>query len=165
MVSLKLEKSNRNAISSTDRHIRNNNFRKIGKGIKEDIGVAPQEQMRYERFPEHEGTHLRGWLIMQEQIQRMVDGFLLVAVLLVTVEVQRQTCRRFRQDADTGMHRRHLHGRPFVYPFARSASSKEKAIAVACSTVLGVIPGMEKPGKYAYIESPSFQINKRPRLS
>ena len=142
MVSLKLEKSNRNAISSTDRHIRNNNFRKIGKGIKEDIGVAPQEQ-----------------------IQRMVDGFLLVAVLLVTVEVQRQTCRRFRQDADTGMHRRHLHGRPFVYPFARSASSKEKAIAVACSTVLGVIPGMEKPGKYAYIESPSFQINKSPRLS
>ena len=109
------------------------------------IGVAPQEQMRHERFPEHEGTHLRVWLVMQEQIQRMVNGFLLAAVLLVTVEVQRQTCHRFRQDADTGIHRRHLHGRPLINPLARSASSKEKAVGAAHGAVLGLIPGTEKP--------------------
>ena len=82
---------------------------------------------------------------MQEQIQRMVNGFLLAAVLLVTVEVQRQTCHRFRQDADTGIHRRHLHGRPLINPLARSASSKEKAVGAAHGAVLGLIPGTEKP--------------------
>ena len=67
--------------------------------------------------------------------------------------------------ADAGIHRRHLHGRPLINPLARSASSKEKAVGAACSTVLGLIPGTEKPGKDTHIESPSFQINKRPRLS
>ena len=101
--------------------------------------------MRHERFPEHEGTHLRVWLVMQEQIQRMVNGFLLAAVLLVTVEVQRQTCHRFRQDADAGIHRCHLHGGAFVDTLARRAIAKEKAVGTASSAVLGLVPGTEKP--------------------
>lgn len=32
------------------------------------IGVAPQEQVRHERFPEDERAHLRIRLIMQQQI-------------------------------------------------------------------------------------------------
>ena len=129
------------------------------------ISIAPQQKMGHERLPEHEGTHLRVWFVMQEQIQRMVNGFLLASVLLIVVKVQRKTCHCFRQDADAGIHRRHLHGRPFIDPFARSTSSKEKAVGAACSAVLGLIPGTEKPGKNTHIESPSFQINKRPRLS
>ena len=129
------------------------------------VSVAPQEQVCHERFPEHEGTHLRVWLIMQKQIQRMVAGFLLTSVLLVAVEVQGKPSHRLCQDADTGVHGGHLHGRPLVHPLARSTSSKEKAVGAACSTVLRLIPGTEKPGKDTHIESPSFQINKRPRLS
>ena len=60
------------------------------------ISVAPQEKVGHERLPEHEGTHLRVRLIVQQKIQRMVDGFLLAAVLLIAVKVQRQTCHSFR---------------------------------------------------------------------
>ena len=102
---------------------------------------------------------------MQEQIQRMVNGFFLAAVLLVAVEVQRQTCHRFGQDTDAGIHRCHLHGGAFIDTLACRASSKEKAVGAACSTVLGLVPGTEQPGKDTHIESPSFQINKSPRLS
>ena len=129
------------------------------------VSIAPQQKMGHERLPEHEGTHLRVWFVMQEQIQRMVNGFLLASVLLIVVKVQRKTCHCFRQDADAGIHRRHLHGRPFIHSLARSASSEEKAVSAARSAVLGLIPGTEKPGKDTHIESPSFQINKRPRLS
>ena len=130
------------------------------------IGVAPQEQVRHQRLPKYEGTHLRVWLVMQEQIQRMVKCFFLAAVLLIAVKVQRQTCHCFRQDADAGIHRRHLHGRPFIHSLARSASSEEKAVSAARSAVLGLIPGTEKPGKETHLVITVLpQINKRPRLS
>ena len=129
------------------------------------VGVAPQEQVRHEGFPEHERTHLRVRLIVEKQIQRVVDGFLLATVLLVTVEVQRQTCHRFRQDADAGIHRRHLHGGAFRHRLAGGGAAKIERIAAPGGAVLGLIPGTEKPGKDTHIESPSFQINKRPRLS
>src|SRR5699024_8113335 len=129
------------------------------------VSIAPQQKVGHERFPEHEGTHLRVWLVMQKQVQRMVDGFLFTAVLLVSVEVQRQACHCLCQNTDTGIHCRHLHGRPFIDTLASRTSSKEKAVCTACSAVLGLIPGTEKPGKDTHIKSPSFQINKRPRMS
>ena len=75
----------------------------------------------------------------------MIDGLFLAAVLLVTVEVERQSRYSFRQDTDTGIHRRHLHGGAFIDPFARRAAAKEKAVGAARSAVLGLIPGTEKP--------------------
>ena len=95
----------------------------------------------------------------------MVNGFFLAAVLLVAVEVQRQTCHRFGQDTDAGVHGGHLHGGTFRHRFAGGCAAEIERIAAACSTVLGLVPGTEQPGKDTHIESPSFQINKRPRLS
>ena len=41
----------------------------------------------------------------------------------------------------------HLHRGTFINPLANGTSAKEKAIGTACSTVLGLIPGTEKPEK------------------
>ena len=102
---------------------------------------------------------------MQEQIQRMVKCFFLAAVLLVAVEMQRQTCHRFGQDADAGIHGGHLHGGTFRHRFAGGGAAEIERIAAAGGAVLGLVPGTEQPGKDTHIESPSFQINKSPRLS
>ena len=109
------------------------------------VGVAPEEKMGHERFPKHERTHFRVWLIVQKQIQRMVDGLFLAAILLVTVEVERQSRHSLRQDTDAGIYRRHLHGGAFIDPFARRAAAKEKTVGAARSAVLRLIPGTEKP--------------------
>ena len=85
--------------------------------------------------------HLRVRLIMQQEIQRMVDGFFLAAVLLVPVEVQRQACHRFRQDADAGIHRRHLHGGAFIDPpCPRGRAAKEEAVGAAGMCGSGAYP-------------------------
>ena len=75
----------------------------------------------------------------------MIDGFLLAAVLLVTVEVERQSRHSLRQDTDTGIHRRHLHGGAFIDALARRAIAKEKTVGAACGAVLGLVPGLKKP--------------------
>ena len=70
-----------------------------------------------------------------------------------------------RQNTDAGIHRRHLHRGAFIHPLSGCASPEEKAVSTACSTVLGLIPGTEKPGKETHLESPSFlklDIRKAP---
>ncbi|EJX40219.1 hypothetical protein HMPREF1366_03083 [Enterococcus faecium ERV26] len=109
------------------------------------VGVSPQEKVGHERFPKHEGTHLRVRLIVQKQIQRMVDGLFLAAILLIAVEVERQSRHSLRQDTDAGIHRRHLHGGAFIHSLACRAAAKEKAVGAARGAVLGLIPGTEKP--------------------
>ena len=108
------------------------------------VGVAPQEKVGHERFPEHKGTHLWVRLIMKEQIQRMVDSLFLAAILLVAVEVERQSRHSLRQDTDAGIHRRHLHGGAFIDTLARRAAAKEKAVGAARGAILRLIPGTEK---------------------
>ena len=75
----------------------------------------------------------------------MIDGLFLAAVLLVTVEVERQPRHSLRQDTDTGIHRRHLHGGAFIDPLASRAAAKEKAVGAARGAILRLIPRMEKP--------------------
>lgn len=80
-------------------------------------------------------------------------------------EVEWQSCHSLRQNTDAGIHRRHLHRGAFIYPLSSCASPEEKAVSTACSTVLGLIPGTEKPGKETHLESPSFlklDIRKAP---
>ena len=91
------------------------------------VGVAPQEQMGHERFPEYEGTHLRVRLIVEKIIERMVQRLFLAAILLVAVEVQRQTRHRFRQDADAGVHGGHLHGGTLVDVLAGGGAAEEES--------------------------------------
>ena len=49
------------------------------------VGVAPQEQVRHERFPKHKGTHLRVWLIVEQVVERMVERHRLTAAVGVFI--------------------------------------------------------------------------------
>lgn len=92
------------------------------------IGVAPQQQVRHQRFPKDEGRHLRVRLIMQQQIQRVINSFLFPAVLLVAIHMQRQSGDRLRQNTHTGIHRRHLHGGAFRHGFARRTATHVESV-------------------------------------
>ena len=58
------------------------------------IGVPPEKQVGHEGFPEHKGAHFRIRLIVEQMVQRMVEGFLFPTILLVSVQMKRQTCHR-----------------------------------------------------------------------
>ena len=58
------------------------------------IGIPPEKKMCHEGFPKHKGTHFRIRLVVEQMVQRMVEGFFFPTVLLVTVQVKRQTCHR-----------------------------------------------------------------------
>ena len=109
------------------------------------VGIAPEEQMRHERFPEHEGTHLRVRLIMEQAVERMVERHCLAAAVGVFIEVQRQSRDSLRQDADAGIHGGHLHGRPFCHCFAGGRAAHEKGVIAARRSVLGLVSGFEQP--------------------
>ena len=103
--------------------------------------------------------------VFAQRLRDMVKGFLLAAVLLIAVEVEWQSRHSLRQNTDAGIHRRHLHRGAFIHSLSSCASPEEKAVSAACSTVLGLISGTEKPGKETHLESPSFlklDIRKAP---
>ena len=129
------------------------------------VSVAPQEQVRHERFPEYEGTHLWVRLIVEQAVERMVECHCLAAAVRVFIEVQRQTCDSLRQDADAGIHGGHLHGGAFRYRFAGGSTTHEKGIIATRCAVLRLVSGFEKSAKNAHITSPYFHKNKRPRVS
>lgn len=101
--------------------------------------------MRHEGFPEHERTHLRVRLIVEQAVERMVERHCLAAAVRVFIEVQRQTRDSLRQDADTGIHGSHLHGRALRYRFAGCRAAEEKGIVAARCAVLRLVSGFEKP--------------------
>ena len=107
------------------------------------VGVAPEEQVRHEGFPEDEGAHLRVRLIVEQTIQRMVEGLLLAAIAGVSKYIQRKTGYCFGKNTDAGIDRRHLHGGALIHLFAGSRASHEKAVAAASGSVLGLVPGTE----------------------
>ena len=109
------------------------------------VSVAPEEQVRHERFPEHKGTHFRVRLIVEQVIERMVKRHCLAAAVCVFVEVQRQPSDSLRQDTDAGIHGGHLHGRPFCHCFAGGRAAHEKGVVAACRSVLGLVSGFEQP--------------------
>ena len=108
------------------------------------IGISPKKKVRHEGFPEDKGTHLRIRFIMQKPVKAMVDGFLLTAVFRIPIHIQRQACHRLRQDTDTGVNRRHLHGCSFIDSFARCRTTHEKGVGAAARPVLRSIPGTEQ---------------------
>ncbi len=79
------------------------------------VGVAPQEQVCYERVAEEEAGHLGVRLIVQKKIQRVVYGFFL-AVRLDPVEGERKR-HRLGEYSNAGIHGRHLHGGAFRHGF------------------------------------------------
>ena len=104
------------------------------------VSVAPEKKVRHEGFPEHERTHLRVRLIVEQAVERMVERHCLAAVVRVFIEVQRQTRDSLRQDADTGIHGGHLHGGAFRHCFTGSSTAEEESIIAACCSVLRLVP-------------------------
>ena len=49
------------------------------------VSVAPEEKVRHEGFPEHERTHLRVRLIVEQAVERMVERHCLAAAVRVFV--------------------------------------------------------------------------------
>ena len=107
------------------------------------IGIAPEEQVRHECFPEDEGTHLWIRLIMKNQVKRMVDSFFLAAVAVVSVNMKREPCDSFGQNTDAGVNRSHLHGTAFRYRLAGGAATHVKGVAGADCAVGGLVSGFE----------------------
>ena len=85
-----------------------------------------------------------------QEIQRMADGFLLAAVPGVAVEVQGQASHGLRQDADAGIHRRHLHGAPLGDGFAGCRAAEVEGVAAPGGAVLGSIPRMKQAAEKAH---------------
>lgn len=109
------------------------------------VSISPEKQVRHERFPEHEGTHIRVRLIVKQAVERMVKRHCLAAVVFVFIKVQRQTRDSLRQDADTGIHGGHLHCRALRHRFAGSRAAEEESIIAACCSVLRLVSGFEQP--------------------
>ncbi len=107
------------------------------------IGVAPEEQVCHECFPEHERTHLRVRLIVKQVVERMVKCHCLAAAVRVFVEVQRQSRDSFRQDADAGIHGCHLHGGAFRHCFAGCRAAEEKGVVAARCAVFRLVSRFE----------------------
>nr|DAO53593.1 MAG TPA: hypothetical protein [Caudoviricetes sp.] len=124
------------------------------------IGIAPQKQMGHEGLSEHERTHFRVRFIVEQSVQRLVEGFFLAATIGVSVEVQRKSRHSFCQDTDTGVHGSHLHGRPLGHGFAGSRSTHIKGVGTSGCAVFRLIPGFEQSRKDTHIESlPSYKQN------
>ena len=69
----------------------------------------------------------------------MSDGFFLAAVILIGVQVQRESCDGLCQYPDTGVNGGHLHGGPFRHSFPGGAAAEEKSVAAAGGRVCGLI--------------------------
>ena len=123
------------------------------------VGIAPQKQMGHECLSEHERTHFRIRLIMEQSVKRMVDGFFLAAVIVIFVKMQRQACHCFCKDTDTGIHCRHLHGRTLGYCLAGSCAAHIKGVGTARRSVFGLISRLKHSRKNTHIKSRSF-LNK-----
>ena len=66
----------------------------------------------------------------------MVECHCLAAAVRVFVEMQRQSRHCLRQDADTGVHRRHLHGAPLGDGLAGGRAAEVEAVGAAAGAVL-----------------------------
>ena len=107
------------------------------------VSVPPEEKVRHEGFPEHERTHLRVRLIVEQAVERMVERHCLAAAVRVFVEVQRQSCHSLGEDADAGVNRSHLHGTAFCYRFSGGAATHVKGVTRADCAVGGLVSGFE----------------------
>ena len=81
-----------------------------------------------------------------DEVQRMIDRFLLAAGIVVAVNMKRQTRHCFREDSDAGVDRRHLHGCAFRHGFTGGRATQEKAVCASGGSVLRLVPGTEQPG-------------------
>ena len=113
--------------------------------------------MGHEGFPEHEGTHFWVWLVMEQKIQWVVDGLLLSAILGVAVEVEGQASYGLRQDADAGIHRRHLHGAPLGDGLAGGGAAEVEGVAAPGGAVLGSVTRTEQTAEKAHRNHHPFE--------
>lgn len=87
----------------------------------------------------------------------MVDGLLLAAVLGVAIEVEGQASHGLRQDADAGIHRRHLHGAALGDGLAGGGAAEEKGVGAPGCAVLGSVPRPEQTIEKAHRDHHPFE--------
>ena len=93
------------------------------------VGVAPEKQVSHQRFPEDKGCHLWVGLPIQNLVQRMIPRLFLVAVIVChPVEMQRQCRNGLRQQTDTGVHGRDLHGSLLIHLLSGIGTAKHKGL-------------------------------------
>ena len=93
------------------------------------VGVAPEEQMGHQRFPEDKGCHLWVGLAIQNLVQRMIPRLFLVAIIVChPVQMQRQCRNGLRQQTDTGIHSRDLHGGFLIHLLPGIGAAKHKGL-------------------------------------
>jgi hypothetical protein len=91
---------------------------------------------------------------MEKPVQKVVNGFLLAAVLVVPIKVQRQTCHSFCQDSDAGIHGSHLHSRSFCYGLTGSGAAHVEGVTASSRSILRLVPGSENACKKTHYSSP-----------
>ena len=64
----------------------------------------------------------------------------------VLVQMKRLSGNGFRQNADAGVDRRHLHGGTLCDGLARGRAAQEKAVAASRRAVLRLVPCVEQAG-------------------
>lgn len=69
----------------------------------------------------------------------------------VSVHVQRQTRDGFREDADAGVDRRHLHGGAFGHYFAGGRAAQVESVSAAGCSVLRLVSRFEQTAENTHI--------------
>ena len=124
------------------------------------IGVAPQEQVTERRFPPDKAGHLRVGLVVEQAVQRMIHG-LLTAVGGGFIHAHRKAGDGFRDHANAGVHRGHLHGVLGIHRLAGSGRAEEERRRRGYC-VAGLVPGTEEIEKRVFHNDlPKWASKKR----
>ena len=90
---------------------------------------------------------------MKQHGSRLKTRWFFVSVVLIAVQMQRQSRYGLRQYPDAGVHRRHLHRRTLGHGFAGRAAAEGEAVPAAVCRVHGLVAGTEQAGEYAHERS------------
>ena len=108
------------------------------------IGISPQEEMRHKRLTKDETRHFGIWRIVEQEVQRMFR-YTLFALPFVSIDVNRQPCDGFCENANTGVDRRCLHRGSLIDRLARRRLPKQKG--QTAKMILGLVPRTEEFAK------------------
>ena len=92
--------------------------------------------MAHQGFPEIERGHFRVRLVVQQPVERMVEGLYLAPVFTVAVHMERKARHRLRENTDAGIYSSHLQRGALIHRLAAGGAAKEKGKAAAAQGIL-----------------------------
>ena len=126
--------------------------------------------MAHQGFPEIERGHFRVRLVVQQPVERMVEGLYLAPVFTVAVHMERKARHRLRENTDAGIYSSHLQSGALIHRLTAGGAAKEKgkaaAAQVSCArrSSSGLSRDLKNPEKNPMILLPSPKISKRKHL-